>query len=141
MSILNPEYFWLLLILLPLFIIKDFRKFRVTLYGYILTFIFIVLALTRPVIEQEPIKSKQVLSDVVVGVDLSFSMHANDILPSRLKKAKEYLAELVELENKTRFGVLGFTTNAIVLSPLTQDKELLLHLYNSLDEKLYYHQG
>ena len=141
MSFLNPEFFWLLLLLLPIFIKKDFREFRLTVYGYVLTFIFIVLALTRPVVEQEPIKSKQVLSDVVVGVDLSFSMHANDVLPSRLKKAKEVLKELVKTENKTRFGVLGFTTNAIVLSPLTQDRELLLHLYSSLDEKYVITKG
>ena len=141
MNILNPEYFWFLLALLPLFIKKDFRTFRVTLLGYILTYILIVLALVRPVIEQEPIKSKQVFSDVVVAVDLSFSMHANDIKPSRIKKAKEVLKELVEIEHKTRFGVLGFTTNAIVLSPLTQDKELLLHLYNGLDEKYIMTKG
>ena len=141
MSFLNPEYFWLLLALLPLFVKRDFRTFRLTIFGYILTFIFIVIALSRPVIEQEPIKSKQVLSDVVIGVDLSFSMHANDITPSRLQKAKEYLKELVEIEHKTRFGVLGFTTNAIVLSPLTQDKELLLHLYDALDEKYIITKG
>lgn len=141
MSFLNPEYFWFLLFLLALFIKKDFSTFSVTLIGYILTFILIVLALSRPVIEQKPLKTKQILSDVVIGVDLSFSMFAEDIKPSRIKKAKEVLKELVELEDKTRFGVLGFTTNAIVLSPLTQDKELLLHLYNSLDEKYIITKG
>ncbi len=135
MSFLYPQYFFLLLALTPLFINKDLRSYRFTAYGYMLTFILIVLALSRPVIEQEPIKSKQVLSDVVIAVDLSFSMHAGDIQPSRLQKAKETLKELVSSEHKSRFGVLGFTTNAIVLSPLTSDSELLLHLFGSLDEK------
>lgn len=134
MSFISPEYFWFLLLLLVFFIKKDFREFRVVVYGYMLTFFFIVVALSRPVIEQEPIKTKQALSDVVVAVDLSYSMHATDINPSRLSHAKELLKELVKIESQTRFGVLGFTTNAIVLSPLTQDRELLLHLYNSLDE-------
>jgi Ca-activated chloride channel family protein len=141
MSFLNPEFFWFLLLLFPIFIKKDFREFRLTVYGYTLTFILIVIALSRPVVEQEPVKSKQVLSDVVVCVDLSYSMHADDIQPTRLKKAKETLKELVMSENKTRFGVLGFTTNAIVLSPLTQDRELLLHLYNSLDERFVITKG
>ena len=141
MNFLHLEYFWLLLLLLPLFIKRDFRTFRITLYGYILTFIFIVLALSRPVIEQEPIKSKQILSDLVIAVDLSFSMYAKDVQPSRLKKAKKILKELVMSEHKTRFGVLGFTTNAIVLSPLTEDRELLLHLFNSLDEKYIITKG
>lgn len=141
MSFISAEYFWLLLLLLPLFIKKDYRTFTFTTYGYILTAVFIILALSRPVIEQEPIKSKQMLSDVVVAVDLSFSMYSNDVEPTRLKKAKEILKELVMSESKTRFGVLGFTTNAIVLSPLTQDRELLLHLFNSLDEKYIITKG
>ena len=141
MSFLNPEYLWLFLFLVAAFIKKDFKELRLTSFGYILTFIFIVLALMRPVIEQEPIKSKEVLSDVVVAVDLSYSMQATDITPSRLEFAKEILLKLVEKEKKSRFGVLGFTTNAIILSPLTQDSELLLHLFGSLNEKLIMTKG
>ena len=135
MSMIYPQYLWLLLLLLPLFIKKDFRDFRVVSYGYMLTALFILVALTRPVIEQEPIKIDQELSDVVIAVDLSFSMQANDILPTRLGRAKEILRDLVNSQHKSRFGVLGFTTNAIILSPLTEDRELLLHLFSSLDEK------
>lgn len=135
MSVLYPEYLFVLIAILPMFVKRDFRTYRLTAYGYMLTFVFITIALTRPVIEQEPIKSKQVLSDVVIAVDLSFSMHADDVKPTRLEKAKQTLAELVNSEHKSRFGVLGFTTNAIVLSPLTSDSELLLHLFSSLDEK------
>ena len=141
MSFLNPQYLWLFLFLVAAFIKKDFKELRLTSFGYILTFVFIVLALMRPVIEQEPIKIKEVLSDVVVAVDLSYSMQARDITPSRLEFARETLLKLVEKEKKSRFGVLGFTTNAIILSPLTQDSQLLLHLFSSLDEKLIMTKG
>ncbi|MFA6197155.1 MAG: VWA domain-containing protein [Sulfurimonas sp.] len=141
MNLLHPEYFWLLLLLAPFFIKRDFFTLNFVSYGYILTFAFIVLALTRPVIEQEPIKSEQILSDVIIAVDLSYSMNATDILPSRLEKAKEILETIVKTNQKSRFGVLGFTTNAIVLSPLTQDSELLLHLFNSLEQKLIITKG
>ncbi len=141
MTFLSPYYIWLLVLLLLLFIKKDFREFRVSAYGYMLTFVFIVLSLARPVIEQEPIKSEQILSDVVIGVDLSYSMQASDIEPTRLAYSKEMLKQLVEAKQKSRFGVLGFTTNAIVLSPLTEDRELLLHLFGSLNEKFIITQG
>ncbi|MDQ7067095.1 MAG: hypothetical protein Q9M40_03300 [Sulfurimonas sp.] len=88
MSFLNPEYLWLLLFLLLAFVKKDFRALRLTSYGYIITFVFIVIALTRPVIEQEPIKMQELLNDVVIAVDLSYSMQAEDIRPSRLQFAK-----------------------------------------------------
>ena len=141
MSFLNAEYFWMILFLLPIFIFKNYRELSFTSYGYILTFFFIMIALSRPVMEQEPLKSEQILSDVIVAVDLSYSMQAQDIKPSRLKKAKEILKKLVKENKNTRFAVLGFTTNAIVLSPLTQDTELLLHLYGSLDENLIITKG
>lgn len=141
MSLLYPQYLWLTLLLLPLFIKRDIREFRVSVYGYILTSLFIIVALARPVIEQEPIESKQILSDVIIGVDLSFSMQGSDLKPTRLVFAKEMLKKLVEMQQQSRFGVLGFTTNAIVLSPLTEDKELLLHLFGSLDENYIITQG
>jgi len=141
MSFLNPGFFWLLLLLLPLFIYKDVRSFRATLFGYMLTFIFIVLALSRPVIESQPIQSDEVLSDVIMAVDLSYSMQADDIKPTRLGFAKETLLQLVDAGTKSRFGVLGFTTNAIILSPLTEDTELLKHLFSALDEKLIITKG
>lgn len=141
MNLLNPEYFWLLLFLAPLFIKKNFREISFVAYGYVFTFIFIVLALTRPVIEQEPIKSEQLLSDVIIAVDLSYSMSATDVLPTRLEKAKEIVTEVVKIQKESRFAIVGFTTNAIVLSPLTEDSELLLHLFNSLEQKLIMTKG
>jgi len=141
MSFLYAQAFWLLLLLSPLFRKKDFRSFSFTVFGYIITFILIVIAIARPIIEQEPVKNKQILNDVVIAIDLSYSMQATDILPTRLEKAKEILKELVEIEHKTRFGILGFTTNSIILSPLTTDSELLLHLFESLDEKLVITKG
>lgn len=141
MSFLNPEYFWLFLFLLAGLIKKDFRGLTLVAVGYILTFVFIIIALARPIIEQEPIKTQQVLSDVVIAVDLSYSMQGTDLTPTRLAKAKEYLTFLVKQDKKTRFGVLGFTTNAIILSPLTQDSELLLHLFSALDDKLIITKG
>ena len=141
MKFLFAEYLWLLLLLLPLFLKVNFKELRVTSYGYIFSFLFVVLALCRPVVEQEPLKSEQLLSDVILGVDLSYSMHASDLEPTRLEFAKEMLTKLVNAGQKSRFGVLGFTTNAVVLSPLTEDRELLLHLFGSLDEKFIITQG
>ena len=141
MTLLHPEYLWLLLILVWFFIKRDFRDFRVQFYGYILTFIFITLALTRPVIEQAPIKSEQFLSDVIIAQDLSFSMHAQDIEPSRLEYSKKILKQLLYTKQKSRFAIIGFTTNAIILSPLTEDRELLEHLFDALNEKFIITQG
>ncbi|MDB2562699.1 VWA domain-containing protein [Sulfurimonas sp.] len=141
MMFLFPEYFWLLLLLVPVLVLKNYKEIGLVSFGYMLTFTLLVLALTRPVIEQKPIKSEQVLSDVIVAVDLSYSMSATDIEPSRLGRAKKLLKKLVKSDTNTRYAVIGFTTNAIVLSPLTEDSELLLHLYDGLNENLVMTKG
>lgn len=141
MSFVYPEYFWLLLLVVAVFSYKNFRELSVIVFGYMLTFLFIVVALARPVLEQEPIKQDQILSDVIIAIDLSYSMSAKDIKPSRLEKAQEILKKLVKSDVHTRYGVIGFTTNAIVLSPLTQDSELLLHLYDALDLNMVMTKG
>lgn len=94
----------------------------------------VIVALTRPVLEQKPVSIEQMGSDVIIAVDLSYSMRATDIAPSRLSAAKTLLGDVVRSDVKDRFGVIGFTTSAIILSPLTKDTELLEHLFGSLDE-------
>jgi len=94
----------------------------------------ILLSLAHPVIPQKPVEVKQSGSDVIIAVDLSYSMRGNDLDPSRLEVAKNVLSELVRRDHLDRFGVIGFTTTAIVLSPLTTDTELLEHLFGAMDE-------
>jgi len=141
MSFINPEYFWLFVFLFAAFAKRDLKEIRFIQIAYIISFIFIVLALARPVVEREPIKTDELLSDVVLGVDLSYSMQAEDVTPTRLDAAKLALKDIVLSEQKSRFGVLAFTTNAIVLSPLTSDNELLLHLFGLLDYSLIMTRG
>lgn len=94
----------------------------------------VIVALSRPVLEQKPVSVEQMGSDVIIAVDLSYSMRATDVAPSRLSAAKTLLSDLVRSDVQDRFGVIGFTTSAIILSPLTKDTELLEHLFGSLDE-------
>lgn len=100
----------------------------------ILSVVFLILSLARPVVSQKPISVEEAGSDVILAVDLSYSMRGTDLAPSRLEVAKKILHEVVHTDQRDRFGVIGFTTSAIVLSPLTKDTELLEHLFGSLDE-------
>ncbi|MDD5160998.1 MAG: VWA domain-containing protein [Sulfuricurvum sp.] len=94
----------------------------------------LIVSLARPVLPQKPISVEEAGSDVILAVDLSYSMRGTDLAPSRLEVAKKILHEVVHTDQRDRFGVIGFTTSAIVLSPLTKDTELLEHLFGSLDE-------
>jgi len=133
MSFLSPQ--WLMAFIGVGFYLWSVRRKGWRLQGWLLaSAVFLIFALARPVIAQKPITVEESGSDVILAVDLSYSMRATDIIPSRLEAAKKLLQEVVRNDHIDRFGVIGFTTNAIVLSPLTKDTELLEHLFNGLDE-------
>lgn len=58
---------------------------------------------------------------VLVAVDVSLSMTAEDVKPTRLEKAKEEFSLLLEQLKGSRVGVMAFAGEAAVLCPLTTD--------------------
>jgi Ca-activated chloride channel family protein len=133
MMLLSP--LWLLgLVMIPAYWWMA-RRFGWHTQGWLLLAVaMLLLALSRPVLPEKPVTVEEAGSDVILAVDVSYSMRATDIAPSRLGAAKEVLSRIVRSDRRDRFGVLAHTTSAIVLSPLTKDTELLLHLFASMDE-------
>lgn len=60
--------------------------------------------------------------DVVVVLDLSHSMEARDVAPSRMQEARAEVMALVEALDGDRVGLIGFSGVADVLMPLTFDR-------------------
>lgn len=90
---------------------------------YWLCALFLALALTRPqwgVIE-ETVHRRGL--DVVIAIDLSSSMRAEDVQPSRIENAREELAFLVEELKGNRIGLVGFAGSAFLFCPLTMDTD------------------
>lgn len=67
----------------------------------------------------EEVKRKGV--DLVVAVDLSRSMLAGDVQPSRLERAKREIADLVEMLQGDRVGLVAFAGASFLQCPLTLD--------------------
>ncbi len=133
MMVLSSMWLWALLIV-PAYLWMA-RRYGWHAQGWLLFAVaMLVLALSRPVFPEKPVTVEEAGSDVILAVDVSYSMRATDIAPSRLGAAKEVLSHIVRSDKRDRFGVLAHTTSAIVLSPLTKDTELLLHLAASMDE-------
>ena len=81
-----------------------------------------VIALMEPVIfGQESVKEQSIDADVVVLLDLSKSMLAEDAPPNRLDRAKYEIMEMVDAMPDYRFALVGFAGSASVLCPLTKD--------------------
>ena len=69
------------------------------------------------------IEAKESGKDIFFAFDLSESMNASDIEPSRLDKAKGEVLELIKHFETDRIGVIVFNSEAYILSPLTFDHE------------------
>jgi len=61
--------------------------------------------------------------DIVIALDASKSMLANDVAPNRLTRAKTQIAALLDNLSTNRVGIVAFAGDAIVMCPLTPDVE------------------
>jgi Ca-activated chloride channel family protein len=84
-------------------------------------FAAVVFALTRPAWNPKPREIKRKGRDVVILLDVSRSMLAEDIKPNRLGRAKIAIKDLMEQLRGDRIGIVTFAGNSSVKSPLTQD--------------------
>ena len=91
-------------------------------------------ALARPQrgLRLSEIESKGV--DIVLAIDISGSMSAEDFLPlNRLHVAKETAREFIRARPHDRIGLVGFSATAFTQCPLTLDHDALLELLDGLD--------
>lgn len=81
-----------------------------------------VIAMMQPVtFGQELSEEHSIEADVVIALDVSKSMLAEDAPPNRLDRAKYEIMEMVDAMPGYRFGLVGFAGSASVLCPLTKD--------------------
>ncbi len=87
----------------------------------LMAFVSIVIALTEPKWNPKPQQIKRKGRDVVILLDTSRSMLAEDIKPNRLERSKIAIMDLLERLQGDRIGIITFAGNATVKCPLTQD--------------------
>lgn len=93
--------------------------FRTAIFG------LLIVALLGPSFGESKKEVKSVGKDIMICVDLSKSMDALDIAPTRLEKIKHELIKIVAAFNSDRMGVIIFSGEAFVQCPLTYDQNAL----------------
>src|SRR5690554_1426258 len=84
---------------------------------------------------------KQEGKDIFIAIDLSQSMNAQDIGPSRIQRVKFELQNLIKNFSSDRIGLIIFSSEAFIQCPLTFDQNVLqLHL-DGLNTGLVPNQG
>lgn len=106
-----------------------------------LSLIFMIIALARPVTNENINDVKSELNAVVIAIDVSKSMNAIDIYPNRLEFAKTKLLNIIETSKSEAIGVILFAKSAFLLSAVTQDFTSLKLLINNLNTGINFDNG
>jgi len=99
----------------------------------ILAVVFLIVALARPQWGYHLEEVKQRGLDIVVAIDTSKSMLAEDIAPNRLTRAKYAALDLMQQARSDRLGLVAFAGTAFLQCPLTIDDSAFRQSVSSLD--------
>ncbi len=142
MTLLNPWFLWLLipLALLSLVRYREFSKSRLPLHPKVvlrnrrsvgvrlapyLALAAMIVALARPVTVESTVVEAPATSTVYLAVDASASMRVTDRKPDRFTWAKRAVESLMAKDKAHKFALIAFTTNPLILTPPTEDREIV----------------
>ncbi|WP_251620805.1 vWA domain-containing protein [Odoribacter lunatus] len=150
----NPNYFWILVLLVPMILwyvfrekrshadlqfssLRAFREMKHAGYVWVrhvlfvlkvLAIVFLVAALARP----QSSNSWQTYSsegiDIMLALDISGSMLARDFSPDRLEAAKEVATKFILERPQDKIGLVVFAGESFTQCPLTTDQAVLVNL-------------
>ncbi|MDQ3395457.1 MAG: VWA domain-containing protein [Bacteroidota bacterium] len=104
-------------------------------------FSLLIIALLGPSFGVNTKEIKSVGKDIYIALDLSQSMNAFDIQPTRLEKVKSELKVLVDAFSSDRVGLIIFSSSAFVQCPLTYDQSALNLFIETLNTNLVPNTG
>ncbi|MBP5371777.1 MAG: VWA domain-containing protein, partial [Bacteroidales bacterium] len=155
----NPEYFWLLLLFVPIIAwyiwkhtnlfahvntptLQDLegipsspKKFliHIPFALRLLALAFAIVALARPVSVDTYSDTTTYGVDIVLSMDVSSSMLAMDLKPNRIEASKDVAANFINNRPYDRMGLVVFASECFTQCPLTTDHVTLLNQLNELE--------
>ena len=116
-------------------------KRRLRLALILLSLSCFITALARPQMGESLQEIKAQGVEMIIAVDVSNSMLAEDVKPSRLAHAKSEAMKLLDLLGGDKVGLVAFAGSAVLISPLTSDKGSLKMFIESLNTTSVENQG
>ncbi len=107
----------------------------------VLSSLFLIISLAGPTWSRFPVPTYQHIEPRVVVLDLSDAMLAIDLTPSRLQRAKFKLHDLLQYHDVGQWGLVVYTGEPFVVSPLTDDGQTIDALLSTLTPDVMPVQG
>ena len=159
MTFNNPEYLFLLFLLIPIVFwyfwemrksdasiqisthrtIRNFPKsFRVYFLHVpfalrVIAITLLILALARPQLSNQWRTEKTEGIDIMMALDISSTMLAEDLRPNRLEVAKNVATEFILARPNDNIGLVVFASQSFAQCPLTTDHAVLVNLFKSVE--------
>ena len=128
--------------LMPFLLVNgDSGGMRLRLWLVTIGWLIAVLALANPAWEKRPTPVLKTRDARVVVLDLSRSMNAADLQPSRLIQARFKVADILKRSEEGQTGLVAFAGDAFIVSPLTQDADTIASLLSALEPAVMPAQG
>ena len=108
---------------------------------FVLTGTLAIISIAGPVWEQLPQQVFKQQSAMVIALDLSSSMNAEDVKPSRLSRAQFKLRDLLALRKEGQTALIVYANAAFTVTPLTDDTNTIMSMVPSLSTDMLPAQG
>jgi Ca-activated chloride channel family protein len=110
-------------------------------YAFLLAAILAVIALAGPSWKKQPSQVFNSQAGLVIALDLSLSMSAQDVSPSRLQRAKYKILDVLDQNLGNNMALIAYAGDAHVASPLTRDIKTIQSMLPALDPYIMPAQG
>lgn len=108
---------------------------------YTLLVFCLILALANPRWSYKDLDAYQPTASMVILLDLSNTMNATDVSPSRIVRARQNIEDLINLSKGLKIGLIGFAGYPHLISPITDDIQTIKTFIPALDTDLTNVQG
>ena len=108
---------------------------------YLLVLFLIILGLARPRLIDNLQETSVSVIDMLLVLDISSSMLADDFPPNRLEAVKKTASDFIESRKDDRIGILVFAGESFIQCPLTVDKKVLQSLIKEITVASKEHDG
>jgi Ca-activated chloride channel homolog len=101
----------------------------------------VIVALVNPKIGTKTETVKREGVDIVFAIDVSKSMLAEDVAPSRLEKSKQIVSQIINSLGTDRIGIIGYAGSAYPVLPITTDYSVAKMFLQSMNTDMVSSQG
>ena len=124
-------------------LMPDVSRFRPSVKFWILegALALLIIMLARPQMGTKISHEKRVGIETIIAMDVSNSMRAEDIVPSRLDRSKMMVENLVDHFSNDKIGLIVFAGDAFVQLPITSDYVSAKMFLSSIDPSMIATQG